>query len=46
MEIEQNNQIPFLNVFFFLMGKVETISTTVYRKETNTANEYSRHYSG
>ena len=29
------------------MGKVETISTTVYRKETNTANEYySRHYSG
>ena len=33
MEIEQNNQIPFLDVL--LIRKVETISTTVYRKVTN-----------
>ena len=33
MEIEQNNQIPFLDVL--LIHKVETISTTVYRKVTN-----------
>ena len=34
MEIEQNNQIPFLDVL--LIRKVEKISTTVYRKVTNT----------
>ena len=33
-EIEQNNQIPFLDVL--LIHNVETISTTVYRKVTNT----------
>ena len=34
METEQNNQIPFLDVL--LIRNVETISTTVYRKVTNT----------
>ena len=34
MEIEQNNQIPFFDVL--LIRKVEKISTTVYRKVTNT----------
>ena len=34
MEIEQNNQIPFLDVLLIL--NVEKINTTVYRKVTNT----------
>ena len=34
MEIEQNNQIPFLYVL--LIRNVETIGTTVYHKLTNT----------
>ena len=34
MEIEQNNQSPFLNVL--LIHSLETISTTIYRKVTNT----------
>ena len=34
MEIEQNNQIPFLDVL--LIRNVETISKTVYHKVTNT----------
>ena len=33
MEIDQNNQIPFLDVL--LIHNKETISTTVYRKVTN-----------
>ena len=32
--INENNQIPFLDVF--LINNVETISTTVYRKVSNT----------
>ena len=34
MEIEQNSQISFLDVL--LICNLETISTTVYRKVTNT----------
>ena len=34
MEIEQNNQIPFLDVLF--IRNMETSSTTVYRKITST----------
>ena len=34
MEIEQNNQIPFLNVL--LIHNLETINTTIYCKVTNT----------
>ena len=34
MEIEQNSQIPFSDAL--LIRNLETISTTVYRKDTNT----------
>ena len=34
MEVEQNNQIPFLNVL--LIRNLETTSATVYRQVTNT----------
>ena len=34
MEIEQNSQFPFQNVL--LIRNMEKISTTVYRKVTNT----------
>ena len=34
LKIGQNNQVPFLDVL--LTGNVETISTAVYRKVTNT----------
>ena len=42
MEVEQNNQIPFLNVL--LIRNLETTITTVYRQVTNTDTYIERKY--